>query len=74
MSRHGIELCQVYIPKRRSYVFVLIIREVVHFEVLKSGLTVNADLYCEQLHRVNQELIENGASDCQQRRHYYATQ
>ncbi|XP_047365377.1 histone-lysine N-methyltransferase SETMAR-like [Vespa velutina] len=39
-------------PKRKS------IRGIVHFEVLKSEQTVNADLYCEQLDRVNQSLIE----------------
>ncbi|XP_047364411.1 histone-lysine N-methyltransferase SETMAR-like [Vespa velutina] len=31
---------------------------IVHFEMLKPGQTVNADLYCEQLDRVNQSLIE----------------
>ncbi|GFV25331.1 histone-lysine N-methyltransferase SETMAR [Trichonephila clavipes] len=34
------------------------IRGIVHFEVLKAGETVNADLYCEQLGRLNQLLIE----------------
>lgn len=34
------------------------IRGIVHFEVLKPEQTVNADLYCEQLDRVNQSLIE----------------
>ncbi|XP_035734903.1 histone-lysine N-methyltransferase SETMAR-like [Vespa mandarinia] len=34
------------------------IRGIVHFEVLKPGQTVNADLYCEQLDRVNQSLSE----------------
>ncbi|GFX34905.1 histone-lysine N-methyltransferase SETMAR [Trichonephila clavipes] len=34
------------------------IRGSVHFEVLKPGETVNADLYCEQLDRLNQSLIE----------------
>ncbi|GFY29907.1 histone-lysine N-methyltransferase SETMAR [Trichonephila clavipes] len=34
------------------------IRGVVHFEVLKRGETVNAELYCEQLDRRNQSLIE----------------
>ncbi|GFV60675.1 histone-lysine N-methyltransferase SETMAR [Trichonephila clavipes] len=34
------------------------IRGIVHFEVLKPGETVNADLYCEQLDRLNQSLIE----------------
>ncbi|GFV00359.1 histone-lysine N-methyltransferase SETMAR [Trichonephila clavipes] len=35
------------------------IRGIVHFEVLKPGETVNSDLYCEQLDRLNQSLIEN---------------
>ncbi|GFT75852.1 histone-lysine N-methyltransferase SETMAR [Trichonephila clavipes] len=34
------------------------IRGIVHFEVLKLGETVNVDLYCEQLERLNQSLIE----------------
>ncbi|GFT21119.1 histone-lysine N-methyltransferase SETMAR [Trichonephila clavipes] len=34
------------------------IREIVHFEVFKPGETVNADLYCKQLDRQNQSLIE----------------
>lgn len=34
------------------------IRGIVHFEVLKAGQTVNADLYCEQLDRVYQFLIK----------------
>ncbi|XP_035720880.1 histone-lysine N-methyltransferase SETMAR-like [Vespa mandarinia] len=34
------------------------IRGIVHFEVLKHGQTVSADLYYEQLDRVNQSLIE----------------
>ncbi|GFW28318.1 histone-lysine N-methyltransferase SETMAR [Trichonephila clavipes] len=34
------------------------IRRIVHFEVLKPGETVNADLHCEQLDRLNQSLIE----------------
>ncbi|GFV65724.1 histone-lysine N-methyltransferase SETMAR [Trichonephila clavipes] len=34
------------------------IRGIVHFEVLKPGETVNADLYWEQLDRLNQSLIE----------------
>ena len=33
------------------------IHGIVHFELLKYGQTVNADLYCEQLNRVNQALI-----------------
>ena len=35
------------------------VRGLVHFEVLEHGQTINADLYCEQLDRVNQSLIEN---------------
>ncbi|GFT47537.1 histone-lysine N-methyltransferase SETMAR [Trichonephila clavipes] len=31
---------------------------IIHFEVLKPGETVNADLYYEQLDRLNQSLIE----------------
>ncbi|GFX32786.1 histone-lysine N-methyltransferase SETMAR [Trichonephila clavipes] len=31
---------------------------IIHFEVLKPGETVNADLYCEQLDQLNQSLIE----------------
>ncbi|GFY24934.1 histone-lysine N-methyltransferase SETMAR [Trichonephila clavipes] len=34
------------------------IRGIIHFEVLKPGETVNADLYCEQLDQLNQSLIE----------------
>ncbi|GFT53422.1 histone-lysine N-methyltransferase SETMAR [Trichonephila clavipes] len=34
------------------------IRGIVHFEVHKPGETVNADLYCEQIDRLNQSLIE----------------
>ncbi|GFW47174.1 histone-lysine N-methyltransferase SETMAR [Trichonephila clavipes] len=34
------------------------IRELVHFEVLKPGETVNTDSYCDQLDRLNQSLIE----------------
>ncbi|GFX67532.1 histone-lysine N-methyltransferase SETMAR [Trichonephila clavipes] len=34
------------------------IRGIVHFEVLKPGETVNAELYCEQLDRLKQSLIE----------------
>ncbi|GFX01137.1 histone-lysine N-methyltransferase SETMAR [Trichonephila clavipes] len=34
------------------------IRKIVQFEVLKPGEAVNADLYCEQLDRLNQSLIE----------------
>ncbi|GFT73976.1 histone-lysine N-methyltransferase SETMAR [Trichonephila clavipes] len=34
------------------------IRGIVHFEVLKPGETVDADLYCAQLDRLNQSLIE----------------
>ncbi|GFS54360.1 histone-lysine N-methyltransferase SETMAR [Trichonephila clavipes] len=37
------------------------IRGIVHFEVLKPGETVNADLYCGQLDRLNQSLIEKYA-------------
>ena len=33
------------------------IRGIVHFELLKYGQTVNADLYCEQLNQVNRALI-----------------
>ncbi|GFS62474.1 histone-lysine N-methyltransferase SETMAR [Trichonephila clavipes] len=34
------------------------IRGIVHFEVLEPGETANAGLYCEQLDRLNQSLIE----------------
>ncbi|GFX61640.1 histone-lysine N-methyltransferase SETMAR [Trichonephila clavipes] len=34
------------------------IRGIAHFEVLKPGETVNADLYCEQLDRLYQSLFE----------------
>ena len=33
---------------------------VVHHEILESGETVNSNLYCQQLERVNQELIKKG--------------
>jgi hypothetical protein len=33
---------------------------IMHHEVLESGQTVNSDLYCLQLERVNQELIRKG--------------
>ena len=45
-------------PKKALLCVWWSIRGVVHFEVLKPGQTVNADLYCEQLDRVNQSLIE----------------
>lgn len=35
-------------------------RGIVHFEVLKSGQNVNSNLYCQQLERVNQQLIQLG--------------
>ncbi|GFV52974.1 histone-lysine N-methyltransferase SETMAR [Trichonephila clavipes] len=56
-NRHETLLSQVYIQKRRLCVWWGI-RGIVHFEVLKSGETVNADLYCEQLDGLNQSLIE----------------
>lgn len=31
---------------------------IIHFELLERGQTVNADLYCEQLDRVNQSLLK----------------
>ncbi|GFV85331.1 histone-lysine N-methyltransferase SETMAR [Trichonephila clavipes] len=34
------------------------IHGIVHFEMVKPGETVNADLYCEQLDRLNESLIE----------------
>ncbi|GFX57967.1 histone-lysine N-methyltransferase SETMAR [Trichonephila clavipes] len=45
-------------PKKTLLCVWWSIREIVHFEVLKPGETVNADLYCEQLDRLNQSLIE----------------
>lgn len=45
-------------PKKTFLCIWRSIRGSVHFEVMKSGKTVNADLYCEQLDRVNQFLIE----------------
>ncbi|XP_076166383.1 lymphocyte-specific helicase isoform X3 [Ptiloglossa arizonensis] len=45
-------------PKKALLCVWWSIRGVVHFEVLKPGQTVNADLYCEQLDRVNKSLIE----------------
>ncbi|XP_047366075.1 histone-lysine N-methyltransferase SETMAR-like [Vespa velutina] len=45
-------------PKKALLCVWWSIRGIVHFEVLKPGQTVNADLYCKQLDRVNQSLIE----------------
>ncbi|XP_046826458.1 histone-lysine N-methyltransferase SETMAR-like [Vespa crabro] len=45
-------------PKKALVCVWWSIRGIVHFEVLKPGQTVNADLYREQLDRVNQSLIE----------------
>ena len=39
----------------------------VYHEVLESGETVNSNLYCEQLDRVNQELIKNGVDSTKTR-------
>ena len=35
------------------------IRGVVHWELLDSNLTITADIYCQQLDRLNQELVRN---------------
>ncbi|XP_047370026.1 histone-lysine N-methyltransferase SETMAR-like [Vespa velutina] len=40
-------------PKKALVCVWWSIRGIVHFEMLKPGQTVNADLYCEQLDRVN---------------------
>ncbi|GFW98930.1 histone-lysine N-methyltransferase SETMAR [Trichonephila clavipes] len=45
-------------PKKALLCIWLGIRGIVHFEVFKPGETVNADLYCEPLDRLNQSLIE----------------
>ncbi|PRD18931.1 UNVERIFIED_CONTAM: Histone-lysine N-methyltransferase SETMAR [Trichonephila clavipes] len=58
MNRHEGLLSQVYIQKRLFLCISWGIRGIIHFEVLKPGETVNADLYCEQLDRLNQSLIE----------------
>jgi histone-lysine N-methyltransferase SETMAR len=34
--------------------------EIVHFEVLESGKTVDSTLYCQQLERVNQAMVSKG--------------
>ncbi|XP_004208958.2 histone-lysine N-methyltransferase SETMAR-like [Hydra vulgaris] len=46
-------------PKKALLCVWWSIRGIVHFEVLIPGQTVNADLYCQQLDRVNQALVEN---------------
>ncbi|XP_043498446.1 histone-lysine N-methyltransferase SETMAR-like [Polistes fuscatus] len=45
-------------PKKALLCVWWSIRGIVHFELLKPGQTVTADLYSEQLQRVNQSLIE----------------
>ncbi|PRD31669.1 UNVERIFIED_CONTAM: Histone-lysine N-methyltransferase SETMAR [Trichonephila clavipes] len=45
-------------PKKALFCIWWGIRGIVHFEVLKPEETVNADLYCGQLDRLNQSLIE----------------
>ncbi|CAK9820120.1 Histone-lysine N-methyltransferase SETMAR [Anthophora quadrimaculata] len=45
-------------PKKALLCVWWSIHGIVHFVVLKPVQTVNADLYCEQLDRVNQSLIE----------------
>lgn len=44
-------------PKKALLCVWWSVRGIVHFEVLKPGQTVNADLYCEQLDRVHQSLM-----------------
>lgn len=62
MNCHEIQLSQVYILKRHFCVFGGVLPGSVILQSSKSGLTVNADPYCEQSVRVNQSLIENWQS------------
>lgn len=45
-------------PKKALLCVWWSIRGIVHLELLKYGQTVNSDLYCEQLDRLNQSLVE----------------
>ncbi|GFU81502.1 histone-lysine N-methyltransferase SETMAR [Trichonephila clavipes] len=58
MNRHEGLTSQVYIQKKAPLYVWWCFHGIIHFEELKPGETVNADLYCEQLDRLNQLLIE----------------